>query len=79
MAASPDTSPSPAITLVMPAWNEEKYIVPTLDSVDKAIAKFKRDRDLDVEVVVVDNDSTETFVGGQALEFEYGTGEVWLT
>jgi len=47
------------ISVVIPAFNEESYIGPTLDSVESAAA-FLRNRDgRDIEVIVVDNGSTD--------------------
>jgi len=47
------------ISLVIPAYNEEKYIVPTLESINKAIKKFKEKYYKNIEVIVVDNDSND--------------------
>ena len=47
------------ISLVIPAYNEEKYIVPTLESVTAAKGKFERATGERVEVIVVDNASTD--------------------
>jgi len=47
------------ISLVIPAYNEEKYIVPTLESVNKAIKKFREKYNKNIEVIVVDNDSND--------------------
>lgn len=51
--------PTPTITLVMPAWNEEKYITPTLESVTAAAKHFEAERGGTVEIIVVDNGSTD--------------------
>jgi glycosyltransferase involved in cell wall biosynthesis len=46
----------PAISLVIPAWNEAVYLPRLLDTVDVARARYGADR---VEVIVADNDSTD--------------------
>lgn len=50
---APDPAP-PALSIVIPAFNEEKRLPPTL----KAISSYLGDRD-DVEVIVVDGGSTD--------------------
>jgi len=47
----------PRISLVIPAYNEEKYLPRLLDSVDAARARFAGRGD--VEVIVADNVSTD--------------------
>ena len=47
------------ISLVIPAWNEEKYITPTLESVSRARERFEGVTGERVEVIVVDNASTD--------------------
>lgn len=49
----------PRISLVIPVYNEEKYLGRTLASVLRAIEFYRRERDEDAEVIVVDNDSTD--------------------
>jgi glycosyltransferase involved in cell wall biosynthesis len=51
--------PAPRISLVIPAWNEEKYIRPTLESVARARSKYEAATSSAVEVIVVDNASTD--------------------
>jgi glycosyltransferase involved in cell wall biosynthesis len=48
----------PAVTLVVPAYNEEALLPRLLDSVDVARARYSRGPEA-VEVVVSDNDSTD--------------------
>lgn len=50
----------PKISLVIPAYNEEKYIRPTLDAVMQAKQVYETTFSEGVEVIVVDNDSTDT-------------------
>ncbi|MDI6892000.1 MAG: glycosyltransferase [Actinomycetota bacterium] len=49
----------PRISLVIPAYNEEKYLGRTLASVLGAVEFYERERGGDVEVIVVDNNSTD--------------------
>lgn len=49
---------APAISLVIPAWNEEKYLPALLDTVDAARAAFSQGPGA-VEVIVADNASTD--------------------
>jgi len=49
----------PKISLIIPAYNEEKYIRPTLESVNRAKALYEKTMKEKVEVIVVDNDSTD--------------------
>ncbi len=50
--------PDPVISLVIPAWNEERYLLVLLDSVDAARAAFREGAGA-VEVIVADNASTD--------------------
>jgi glycosyltransferase involved in cell wall biosynthesis len=50
------TAEQPAISLIIPAWNEAAYLPRLLDSVDAARARYGANR---VEVIVADNDSTD--------------------
>jgi glycosyltransferase involved in cell wall biosynthesis len=47
------------LSLVIPAYNEEKYITPTLESVARARQKFEGATGESMEVIVVDNASTD--------------------
>lgn len=51
-----ETEPAPDLSIVIPAYNEEERIVPTLQS----IARFLKTSPLTVEVLVVDDGSTDT-------------------
>ncbi len=46
------------ISLVIPAWNEERYLPRLLDSVDAARARYRGGADR-IEVIVADNASTD--------------------
>jgi len=49
----------PTLSVIVPAWNEEKYIGRTIDSLRRAIAVYERERNTTVEIIVVDNNSTD--------------------
>lgn len=51
-----------AISLIIPAFNEEKLIYRTLLSVSKAVRQFELDTNETVELIVVDNASTDRTV-----------------
>ncbi len=54
-------SDAPILSLVIPAWNEERYITPTLEAVFRAVRRLKAAGGT-VEVVVVDNESSDATV-----------------
>ena len=49
----------PAISVIIPAWNEEKHLGRTLESLKTAAAVYGRERGAAVELIVVDNNSTD--------------------
>jgi len=49
----------PRISVIIPAYNEEKYLAATLDSVDQAIDAYRESHGRAVEVIVVDNNSSD--------------------
>lgn len=51
-----------AISLIIPAYNEEKLIYKTLLSVSKAVRQFEIDTNETIELIVVDNASTDRTV-----------------
>jgi len=57
--AHPATGADPRISLIIPAYNEEKCIGTTLDNVRTAIEEYRRRTDLPVEVIVVNNNSSD--------------------
>ena len=63
-----EPAPIPELSIIIPAYNEEERIVPTL----KAIAAFLRTSRIPAEVVVVDDGSTD----GMARRVEELAGEV---
>ena len=48
------------ISVIVPAYNEEKYIRATLDSIKRAQHLLLRDKGISSEIIVVDNDSTDS-------------------
>jgi glycosyltransferase involved in cell wall biosynthesis len=54
----PCASP-PRISVIIPAYNEERYLGATLESVKAAIEEYRRRHCLTVEVLVVDNNSSD--------------------
>src|SRR2546428_3973526 len=54
-----DVTPTrPRISLIIPAFNEEKYLPRLLDSIETACARWMGPRD-EIEVIVADNSSTD--------------------
>lgn len=52
-------SARPKISVVIPAYNEEKYLATTIENVNQAIQEYQKKYPLAVEVVVVNNNSTD--------------------
>jgi hypothetical protein len=50
---------SPTLSIVVPAWNEEKTIARTVESLRRSIAAYERDRGATAEIIVVDNNSQD--------------------
>ena len=54
-------------SIIIPAFNEEAYLPATLDSVRSGVDHLRARSEVDVEVgvdvIVVDNNSTDEFVG----------------
>jgi len=50
---------SPQISVVIPAYNEERYLPTTLASLRQAAEYYRRVRDAEIEIVVADNNSTD--------------------
>lgn len=51
--------PKPRISVVIPAYNEERYLGSTLESVHAAIEVYRQRYDHPVEVIVVNNNSSD--------------------
>jgi glycosyltransferase involved in cell wall biosynthesis len=49
----------PRISVVLPAYNEEKFIGATLESVNQAIEEYRKSHGHAVEVIVVNNNSSD--------------------
>ena len=47
------------LTIIIPAYNEEAYLPPTLDAIHASVAHLQTDTDVDVEIIVVDNNSVD--------------------
>lgn len=47
------------ISIIVPAFNEEKYLGRTLDHIHRAIAYFEKGKSCLTEIIVVDNHSTD--------------------
>jgi len=59
MAVWEQAALSPRISVVIPAYNEEKYLGPTIDNVRAAIEEYHKKYSSPVEILVVDNNSTD--------------------
>ena len=55
LALSPQ--PSTKLTIIVPAFNEEAYLVATLDSIQAAAAQLRSRSNVDIDMIVVDNNS----------------------
>ena len=53
------TEVRPKISVMIPAYNEERYLAATIENVRQAIREFQRKYSLTVEVIVVNNNSTD--------------------
>ena len=50
---------SPTLSVIIPAWNEEKYVGRALESLKRAGSVYERERGATIELIVVDNNSTD--------------------
>ncbi len=48
------------LSIIVPAFNEEAYIGPTLDSIQSAASRLQAHSDAEVEAIVVDNNSADS-------------------
>jgi len=53
------TEVRPKISVIIPAYNEEKYLAATIENVRQAIREFQRKYSLTAEIIVVNNNSTD--------------------
>jgi len=51
--------PSPKISVIIPAYNEEKYLGPTIENVKQAVGEYQKNHPFSVEIIVVNNNSTD--------------------
>lgn len=49
----------PTLSVIIPAWNEEKNIPRVVASIRRAAERYKRERGGEVEIIVVDNNSSD--------------------
>ena len=49
----------PTLSVIVPAWNEEKWIGRAIESLQRAAARYERERNATAEIIVVDNNSTD--------------------
>lgn len=59
MRVAADVDPLPRISVIIPAYNEERYLAATLQNVARAIGAYQRTYGRTVEVIVADNRSTD--------------------
>ncbi len=50
---------TPTLSIIIPAWNEEKYIGRAIDSLRHAAEVYERERGGTVEIIAVDNNSRD--------------------
>lgn len=50
---------TPTISVIIPAWNEEKYIARTIESLRQAAGRYETERGATTEIIVVDNNSRD--------------------
>jgi hypothetical protein len=50
---------TPTLSIIVPAWNEEKYIGRTIDSLRRAAQVYERERGCVAEIIAVDNNSQD--------------------
>ncbi|HUK82468.1 MAG TPA: glycosyltransferase [Verrucomicrobiae bacterium] len=49
----------PTLSVIIPAWNEEKWIGRTIESLKHAASVYERERGCTAEIIVVDNNSSD--------------------
>ncbi len=50
---------TPTLSIIIPAWNEEKTIGRAIESLKKSAAYYERERGCQTEIIVVDNNSRD--------------------
>ncbi len=66
--------PKPKISVIIPAYNEEKYLGPTIENVREAIKEYQKKYLSPVEILVVNNNSTDRT---EQVAREYGARVVF--
>ncbi|MBI3951724.1 MAG: glycosyltransferase [Acidobacteria bacterium] len=59
MATHEPAQPRPKISVVIPAYNEEKYVGATIENVKEAIKEYHKKYSFPVEILVVNNNSID--------------------
>jgi glycosyltransferase involved in cell wall biosynthesis len=59
MNGTESPAPRPRMSVIIPAYNEEKYLGDTLESVNKGIEEYRHSHGHSVEVIVVNNNSAD--------------------
>ena len=49
----------PTLSVIVPAWNEEKSIGRAIESLQRAAGRYERERSTTAEIIVVDNNSAD--------------------
>ncbi|MCX7827224.1 MAG: glycosyltransferase, partial [Verrucomicrobiae bacterium] len=50
---------APQISVIIPAYNEERYLPTTLASLRQAADCYRRERGAEIEIIVADNNSSD--------------------
>lgn len=66
--------PKPKISVIIPAYNEEKYLGPTIENIKQAVGEYQKKHPFPVEIVVVNNNSTDRT---EQVAREYGARVVF--
>jgi glycosyltransferase involved in cell wall biosynthesis len=74
MVTHEQAEPRPQISVVIPAYNEEKYIGATIENVKQAIKEYQTKYSSTIEIVVVNNNSSDRT---EAVAREHGARVVF--
>ncbi len=72
--ASENAQSDPVISVIIPAYNEEKFLGATIENVEEAIQEYHQKYPYPVEVIVVNNNSTDRT---EEIAREYGAKVVF--